>query len=86
MGRKPKHEGIYAYVQLIHFGVQQKLTQSSYTPIKKKVSDRQENHQSTSKQKLSNEYMYILYRLGKVITNMLHEVCTASFGNVIFLK
>ena len=35
MGRKPKKEDIY--VSLIHFVVQQKLTQHyNYTPVKKK--------------------------------------------------
>ena len=37
MGSKSKKEGIYVYVQLIHFAVQQKLRHhcnSNYTPIK----------------------------------------------------
>jgi len=36
MGRKPKREGIHVYVWLIHFAMQQKLTQhfKAYIPIK----------------------------------------------------
>ena len=37
MGRKPKKEGIYVYVQLIHFVVQYKLREHCQTTMKVKV-------------------------------------------------
>ena len=36
MGRKPKEEGIYVYMCLIHFAVQQKLTYCKATILQKK--------------------------------------------------
>ena len=36
MGKKSKKEGVYVYVRLIHFAVQQKLTQQCKGTILKK--------------------------------------------------
>ena len=39
MGKKPKEERIYVYVWLIHFAVQQKLTQYSKATILQKKEE-----------------------------------------------
>ena len=73
MGRKSKEEGIYVHVQLIHFAVQQKLTQHwKATILQKKCKKKKKRLEFDEEQdihKISKHILQVIYKFKIILFN-----------------